>query len=123
MHEIFENSYITIAAALASDDEVGFLHSHEERRRHISKPIDMSDFEIKRQTFMVREIHDIRTVKCGQALNSRAWTLQECLIPPRLLTFSTCVYLECRQRIFCECGSDIFSDPFCGNASEYEVVD
>lgn len=70
-----------------------------------------------------RTIHDFRTVKTAHTLETRAWTLQETLFPPRLLTFSVLVYLECRTTSFCECGHDLFPDPFCGKVMSFDRVD
>lgn len=61
-----------------------------------------------------RNVHDFRTASPPDVLSTRAWTLQERLIPRRLLTYSSCVFMECREGALCECGSGVFPDPFCG---------
>ncbi|KAF2655804.1 HET-domain-containing protein [Lophiostoma macrostomum CBS 122681] len=122
MHNIYEHSYLTVAAAVAKGDDVGFLQTSEERARYDSFLVDLSDFG-KGETVRVREIHDYRTTRTKHILDSRAWTLQEVLIPPRLLTFSVTVFFECRQGNACECGSGAFPDPFCAPIRSFDKPD
>ncbi|RDW75449.1 hypothetical protein BP6252_06591 [Coleophoma cylindrospora] len=123
MSDIYEDSYLTLAAALAPGDDYGFLNPVQERKKHLGAPLDLSDYGINEDTVWVREIHDNRTLESPQWLASRAWTLQESLIPPRLLTFSVTTSFECRAAQHCECGSGLFPDPFCGNTEDFEKID
>lgn len=123
MGEIYEDSYVTIAAALASDDESGFLHDSSERAFFRSKTVDLEDFGIPNGAIHVRNTHDGRSQKSQHVLSTRAWTLQEALLSPRLLTFSVTVFFECRSKIQCECGNGRFADPFYGDPSLFTIVD
>lgn len=123
MSEIYEDSYLTLATALSPGDDYGFLDSSPERQMYIGRHVDLTDFGIESDSVKVRQIHDYRTVQSRQPLATRAWTLQETLIPQRLLTFSVAVFLECRETSFCECGSGLFADPFCADTSKFLQVD
>ena len=120
MSEIYEDAYLTIAIALAEGDHVGFLHRDTARERYTSQTLDLCDFGIGSDNIKIRPIHDHRTVDTYQPLTTRGWTLQESMISPRLLTFSVAVSFECRQANFCECGSGMYPDPFCADASIFK---
>jgi hypothetical protein len=68
MSKIYEDSYLTLAAALAPGDEYGFLDASPERKAHLGAPLDLSDHGIKEHMVWFREIHDNRTLKSHQAL-------------------------------------------------------
>lgn len=122
MGGIYEQSYITLAAALASGDDIGFLQTSAERHSYISHQVDLSDFG-KGDQARVRRIHDYRTITTPHLLDGRAWTLQEALLPPRLLTFSVAVFFECRQGNSCECGSGLLPDPFAAEPKVFRKPD
>jgi hypothetical protein len=123
MSKIYEDSYLTLAAALAPGDDYGFLNTSRNRKTYFGTSVDLSDYGINENTVWVREIHDNRTLQSYQWLASRAWTLQESLLPRRLLTFSVTVSFECRTAQLCECGSDLFPDPFCGSQEDFKKID
>jgi hypothetical protein len=81
MSKIYEDSYLTLAVALAPGDDYGFLDTSHERKTYLRAPLDLSDYGLNENTLWVREMHDNRTLQSYQWLASRAWTLQESLIP------------------------------------------
>lgn len=122
MGEIYEGSYLTLAAALAPADDIGFLDPAPERARYKETRIDLSDFG-KGDEVRVRRIHDIRTLSAPHPLEKRAWTLQEALLPPRLLTFSVTAFFECREGDACECGSGLLPNIFCADRHVFSKPD
>lgn len=123
MSGIYEDSYLTLAAALAPGDDSGFLNPSPWRQKFLGAPLDLSDYGIHENTLWSREIHDNRTLQSYQWLASRAWTLQESLILRRLLTFSVTVCFECRSAQLCESGNGLSPDPFCGNHEDFKRID
>ncbi|KAI9698310.1 MAG: hypothetical protein M1820_007472 [Bogoriella megaspora] len=123
MSAIFEDSYLTIAATSALDDDHGFLESSAVRANYFSRSVDLSDYGVEGDPVRVRTIHDFRTEDGTNYLAKRAWALQESLFPHRLLTIGATVRLECRRGTFCECGSGLSPDPFCGPAAIFRKVD
>lgn len=123
MRHIYENSYLTLAAALSPGDKFGFLETNVAREDYLSKPVDLADHGIPPNTVMVRQICDVRTIPAKEILRTRAWTLQETLLPPRLLVFSLTVTFDCLEDPVCECDNEPLTDPFCGDASDFRLVD
>ncbi len=105
MASIYEDSYLTVAAGFPSGDNQGFLGLEQDNREHyISKQVAELD-----NTYM-RKVHDYRSISTEDILVTRAWTMQEKILPQRLLTFSLGISFHCRQSDWCECGSGPFPD-------------
>lgn len=60
----------------------------------------------------VRKDHDVREQVQLEALSKRAWTLQERLLPMRLLSYSSAITWECVEASWCGCGSNLTPNPF-----------
>ena len=117
MASIYEDSYLTLAAALAPSNDDGFLGRNNDRLLFKSEPVQ-AFFGVR-----VRNIHDFRSLPVEDVLSTRAWSLQERLVSPRLLTFSLGVSLECREASWCECGSGRYPDPFLGSLQAWSQFD
>ncbi|KAI1296211.1 hypothetical protein F5Y03DRAFT_398893 [Xylaria venustula] len=87
MSGVCENSYLTLAVALATHDD-------------------------RDNSICVRRIYDHKVVFPKSVLATRGWTLQETLVSPRLLTFAAVVLFECRETSMSECGSGHCLNPF-----------
>lgn len=101
MGDVYANSYLTISAANADDDARGFLGVR--RFRYASLKITSSGGQ-STQVYL----HDYRAHISGgegsQPLDSRAWTLQEQLLPRRTLRFGMWgMSWECQHGDFAEC--------------------
>jgi hypothetical protein len=123
MGAIYEGTYLTIAAFLASRDEDSFLCPCPERNEHKSEPLH---FEFCRQLFRgirMRRPHDLRDRASADPLSSHGWTLQERLLATRLFSFSSGVTFECPQTNFCECGEGLYPNPFSTNLLNHRFVD
>lgn len=89
MAKIYQDSYLTIAAAVASNDSEGFIKERPEkflpkhiRIDHVANPVI-------------------------EPLLGRAWCYQERLVPRRVLTYHHAeVTFECRSSHWCECGNN-----------------
>jgi hypothetical protein len=111
MGAIYEGAYLTIAAALAPNDEEGFLNPSVSRNTHKSKRLNFN-FQGRQITVISTRIpHDSRD-QLAKPLATRGWTLQERLLSRRLLTFSSGVTWECPQESWCECGVGLYPNPF-----------
>ncbi|KAI0414884.1 hypothetical protein F5X98DRAFT_235558 [Xylaria grammica] len=111
MSEIYENSYLTLADALASGADRRFLPPNSIREKYLDKPVELADLGIEDNAICVRRNYDYRTSFTKNVLATRGWTLQETLVPPRLLTFAAVVSFEYREASFCEGGNGIAPGP------------
>jgi hypothetical protein len=117
MGSIYEGPYLTIAASTSSSDQQGFLEDCESRFEYLSWDLCWEDSSLP-SGIKVRSIHDARGKFLGEPLSTRAWTLQERLLPRRLLTYSAALMWECTAEL-CECGSGLFPDPFLADSSHF----
>jgi len=123
MNEIYENSFLTIAASLSSSDSEGFIRP---RTKHVSKDVvvENSSFPGGSARFRVRlalgkhQRHDVgshirdsyRANLAGpagqvEALEYRAWAFQERLISHRVLSYCSKEFeWDCLECFDCECG-------------------
>lgn len=91
MHQVFQNSYLTIVTASASSSEQGFLEVYDNQSTVISLPLRLED----------GRIGNILLSQKGTELNrepphERAWTLPETVLAPRLLVYGRkCVFWKC----------------------------
>ena len=84
MHRIYENSFFTVAAAGAPDATVGFLNL--EPQSEVQK-LPLMLWNGRLATFFIQP--STRNNVVDQPINRRAWTLQECLLSPRLIWFES----------------------------------
>lgn len=117
MAMIYEESYLTLAASLSSGDSHGFLGLDDNRLLYASQPVKGVN------TTRIRKIHDYRTLPSEDVLGTRAWTMQERIIPQRLLTFSLGISFQCRQADWCECGSSLFPDLLSADSDTWRRLD
>lgn len=82
MGEIYRNSYLTIAASRASDDEEGFLQS----RIHTYSSLKVVSPSGTSAQIYLRH-HKLYPNGDRNPLASRGWTLQESYLSPRMLNF------------------------------------
>ncbi|KAI6779924.1 uncharacterized protein J7T54_000224 [Emericellopsis cladophorae] len=115
MGDIYRGAYLTIAASLASADDEGFLHPSKERDVYSAKCLRVP-FQGGIITGMwMRTIHDSRLHSfhnISEPLSTRAWTMQERVLAPRLLSYSSAVTFECTALAVCECGHAMYPDPY-----------
>ncbi|KAH7187384.1 heterokaryon incompatibility protein-domain-containing protein [Fusarium oxysporum] len=100
MARTYQNSHFTISADLSTDMNSGIFSK---------LPID--DYEIKVTTddgnsasLYIRQIIDHKEDKTP-CLDTRGWTLQELILPPRVLHFGEFdIQWRCKSYLTCECG-------------------
>jgi len=93
MHQVFENSYLTIVVANTSGSEQGFLEVYDDQSTVISLPLRLEG----------GRIGNILLSQKGTELNQeppheKAWMLPETVLAPRLLVYRRKCILEMRQR-------------------------
>ncbi|KAI8662094.1 HET domain-containing protein [Fusarium sp. Ph1] len=95
MARIYQDSYLTIAAAVGQSDSDGFV----KERRETFRP-----HEAARGIYWREEVDHFVHNRL-EPLATRAWCFQERLVPRRVLTFHRAeVTFECRLAHWCECG-------------------
>jgi hypothetical protein len=110
MANIFENSFLTLAASTAADDSGLFcMQMDVESRKTVELPgltADGRPYHI----YARRPIHhylDDDFVSSHTTANwpllTRAWVFQERLLAPRVLHFGEELTWECREASYCEC--------------------
>ncbi|KAF2734550.1 HET-domain-containing protein, partial [Polyplosphaeria fusca] len=117
MCDVYSNSHITFAALDSKDSDTG-LFVGRPGRETISLPIDLPDGEqtslyIRRHYTLLRlsffhadydEDRPRATTSLKGVLETRAWTLQEITLSPRMLWFSSWeLGFTCRKETACEC--------------------
>ncbi|KAK7921526.1 heterokaryon incompatibility protein-domain-containing protein, partial [Apiospora marii] len=109
MADIYENSYITIAATKAEDDVAGLFSNT--RSSFTTRPLPRQPNGTASSTVYIRQTipHDIgqgHIISDRAPLLSRGWVFQERLLAPRVLHFCGMELVwECRQSTVCECGT------------------
>jgi hypothetical protein len=101
MHEVYSQSYCTIAASASSDSSQGLFRN---RATHFLYPseIDIPWFHgTKKFQLLHRDLWDTQVLH--QPLHRRGWVLQERLLAPRVLHFSSQQLVwECRKLVAAE---------------------
>lgn len=129
MLEVYSNSYLTISATGASGVQEGFLERTGKsgptltipRRDTSQRPYSSNEMTIFTESggFV---LHWIWGTQVGDSpWNTRAWTLQESLVAPRILHIT-------KERLFFECseidcfeGGDMSRPPQTGHSNSYSV--
>jgi hypothetical protein len=110
MHQIYANSHITIAAHKAASAKAGFLGeqtygqpTYQAEFRAITKGVGSDSMPAR---LLVRgKYFEEDSRRPTSPLERRGWTLQECILPKRVLHFTNEELIwECCTRHFCECG-------------------
>ncbi|KAM7208558.1 HET domain containing protein [Naviculisporaceae sp. PSN 640] len=108
----YRNAAITISAASASTVHDGFLqprHPKPSKYPRFKLPYRSWEDDSLPGSVIVQE--RIYHVPCADPISQRAWTLQERLLSPRLLVYSTHTLVwQCQTTKFTECGSEEMLD-------------
>ncbi|KAK4448882.1 HET-domain-containing protein [Podospora aff. communis PSN243] len=99
---VYKNSYLTLCATRARSDDGGLWLSHEGAGQHDRNVYIQSarDFEIAH----LQESRELANGETSNPLLTRAWTLQERLLSPRILHFGHGELLwRCTEMNDCEC--------------------
>jgi hypothetical protein len=118
MASVYEESYLTLAVALAPGDGSGFLHENRQRSYYYSQPLRGMDHVKIRNPHYAQDQN-----RFPQPLLTRAWTLQERVIPQRMITFSYTVTFECREANWTESGSGLMENPHVPRISPWSSGD
>ncbi|TDZ34323.1 hypothetical protein C8035_v010727 [Colletotrichum spinosum] len=104
MHNVYNNSWVTIAAIEANTSQDGFLHPRSEW-----KPVQMrARFDDNVFSDVLLFPRDLGSVCCRNnfPLFTRAWTMQETLLSSRIILYSPrVVSLLCLEDERCESGA------------------
>ncbi|KAH8708508.1 heterokaryon incompatibility protein-domain-containing protein [Phaeosphaeriaceae sp. PMI808] len=122
MSNIYQNSYITLAAAASNNSEGGLYTQENPRFHQPGKPIAVARYPdgTERQLYARRKFPH---KKKDFPLLSRGWVYQERVLSPRLLYFlGEEIAWECSHTLQCECGVDDFEHKF-ERASLPDAVD
>ncbi|KAH7322688.1 heterokaryon incompatibility protein-domain-containing protein [Stachybotrys elegans] len=114
MGDIYRGAYLTIAASLTSGDDDKFLRPSREREVYAATRLQVSFREEAIPDLWIRTIHDFRLHSfygVQEPLAARGWTMQERVLSPRLLSYTSAVTFECTEAAVCECGNGLFPDP------------
>ena len=104
MKTIFENSFVTIIAASSPTASSGFLRPPSDSRRSLRLPYWYENGDIGAVGLQERWAWDSRR----EVINSRAWTLEEKLLSPRQLIYSS-------NHMSWECRAETLYDPISGD--------
>ena len=123
MGAIYENSHITISAALPRQDNNGMFHIRELVGHKLSDSNYSNVFirELWEHEYYVRDRERRYGMKnfTRHQLADRAWCFQELRLSPRIIHYTTTELVwECRTVVECECGDlDEARDDVYSNAS------
>ncbi|CAN9444236.1 unnamed protein product [Alternaria alternata] len=110
MAQVYENSLLTIGAAISKDDTDSLFFEDKKRtaslRSHVGRMKDGAAYTIYSR--LSHRYHPTDGFTAGYLgenypLMSRAWVYQERLLAPRILYFGEELSWECRQSSACEC--------------------
>lgn len=88
MHEYYGNAYLTVSAAGASDADGGLFAPQVEYGRILTDT----------NGYFTADRYDPGPKLTGQPINARGWTMQEALMSPRMLVFSSLgLAWQCRR--------------------------
>ncbi|KAJ8508759.1 hypothetical protein ONZ45_g9000 [Pleurotus djamor] len=112
MAQIYRDSYVAIAAASSTAVADGFLQD----RPYLGKPGDWftipfylpNNPDAPEPTGTIHVRSEATYSAVGEPINKRAWTLQEHLLPPRLLIYDSYrLRWECQSHMYADGGSQI----------------
>jgi hypothetical protein len=123
MGEIYSSAYIVIAADIARDCDSGFLGTIKpERLRETQVTSRLGDTWICREK-PNRQSDDPNFLLKRTPLALRAWTLQETLLPPRIVHFTgTEVVLRLDGKFACQCNKCSFERLTVQSSHWYQIV-
>ena len=95
MFEIYQNAYLTIAAASSSDSDAGFLRMREAPRPSVNIPFWSRSESLGSVNVHLEEFYD----EDSEPLNKRGWALQEKLLSPRLVVYAShTIQFQCQTQ-------------------------
>jgi hypothetical protein len=113
MANIFENSFLTLAASTAADDSGQFFVQMDLERSEVVELTGATAAGKAYKIYARRPIHhylddddnDVpgKWTTTNAPLLTRAWVFQERLLSPRVLHFGEELAWECREKSYCEC--------------------
>jgi hypothetical protein len=113
MGDIYSGSHLTIAAHVPTSCKEGFLGDQDygqpswERKVWAESTAANGTLGSKYQVYIrIGTPPDEEDVRASRSsLNGRAWTLQEAILPHRILHYTGAeLFWECGKLLFCECG-------------------
>jgi hypothetical protein len=114
MHDIYRNSFLTIAATSARNASHGcFVRKTMVRGANSFQVPGKSKGHVS--LFVRDAAEDVhREFQYGfpfEPLSKRGWAFQERVLSPRILNFASCeISWECQKETLCYCGTDLFGN-------------
>jgi hypothetical protein len=120
MPRIYSNAYVTICASYAGSCKQGFLEMNGECDKHpgtgLTKDLFKQQYRCPNGSldtvFLREEVYYSSSNDLG---STRAWTLQERLLSPRVISYGTRLMWYCRSLRHCDGGSEDWSYDEIGN--------
>jgi len=101
MSQVYRNSFLNIAASIAVDSDVGFLHERASTVEPCTVQTAWTDFP--NGNYCIYDWHYWNSNFRRMPLKRRAWVFQENILAPRVLHFcGTQMFWECHGLLACE---------------------
>jgi hypothetical protein len=118
MADVYFGSELSIAASDSQDSNGGLFR---ERNPLATTPCRIPDSYAQEETYAVRALGNHRTALLDETqLSTRAWTIQERLLAPRVVHFTQKeVFWECASCVCCETASEPLPHPIQGPVKKW----